>query len=626
MNFDNDNILDFNEFRNQKEFEENPEEIVNEFFDLDMEFGFKEDDLCPCGSGKKYKNCCANIIPEQPEEYYYMQLSNQLKKEEIFESPKKLQKTFELVQKAVQEHPVNPVFTEMAGNIAAELGERKQAIDYLMRSYRILQENLTLDNLLYITNVLADLGAFEQVEEIGENLKDNYSNHSFYLLLAEAKFILGKKEAGYKNLLKAYESSDNNIYVLNSVIKILVSNSYYNKALKLLKENYHRLQKIDPSKTEEEDVIILIENSLKDLFNIRFHGETMTDTYLKYLDKLINIFENIPMDRKINKKEINNIKKLLSNNESLPLFIVKLFYIFENYQWLSNNRDIIFKKANKREQNMINNLMINADFSAGNYENVLEYKDYLYNKKFIKSYDSETIFSVWGNYLLSLYHLQKDRKIIEFLKFIDKNIPDETLLIIHNLLSNIDDITAIKVLQYVKKVDNNWGFNILDSYEIVDIQLTRLFYNLQLIDNPLFCKEENRLAKKLLKEYEKYNSDNFIYHYAKWLLNKSEGKEYKLPLDDIVNKPIKKNLAVPLRYSVALKILGPDYVLNNSFLRKNIKQDYLEYLDTIAKIKKGEIKDLSQVFDQYPERSEELFATLQAILTEKEMDKLLSNY
>lgn len=626
MDFDNDNILDFNEFKDKKELEESSEMMLNELFDLNMELGFKEDDPCPCGSGKKYINCCANIIPEQPEDYYYMQLSNQLEKEDIFESPKELKKTFELVQKAAQEYPVNPIFNELAGTMAAELGDRKETIDYLMRSYRILQKNLTLDNLLYITNMLADIGAFEKVEEIGENLKDNFNNHSFYLLLAEAKFMLGKKEEGYENLLNAYESSDNNIYVLNTVIKILVGNNYYTKALKLLKENYHRLQEIDPAETEEEDVIILIENSIKDLFDIRFSGGTMTQTqtYLKYIDKLLQIFENIPMDRKITKEEVDNIKEILSDNETFPLFIVKLFYIFENYEWLSNNRDIIFKKASAREKNMINNLMLNADYSAGNYENVIEYKDYLYNKKFLNSYDSETIFSAWGNYLLSLYHLQKDREIINFLRFIDKNVPDETLLIIHNLLSNSDKIKAVKVLQYIKKLDNNWGFNILDTYSVIDIQLTHLFYDLQLLDNPVFLKEEKKLAKKLLKEYENYNSDNFIYHYARWLLNKSEGKDYPLQFKNIVNKPVKKNYAVPLRYSVALKVLGPDYVLNNSFIRKEIPQDYLEYLDKIAQIKKGEIKDLKQVFDQYPERSEELFITLEAILTEEEIDKLLS--
>ncbi len=626
MDFDNDNILDFNEFKESKEFKENPEKIVNELFDLNMEFGFKEDDPCPCGSGKKYINCCAMINPDQPEDFYYMQLSNQLEKEDIFESPKKLQKTFELVQKAAREHPVNPIFNELAGTMAAELGDKKEAIDYLMRSYRILKENLTLDNLLYIMNIIAELGDFEKVEEIGENLKGNFNSHSFYLLLAEAKFMLGKKEEGYESLLNAYESSDNNIYVLNSVIKILVGNDYYTKALKLLKENYHRLMDIDPTETEEEDIIILIENSIRDLFDIRFSGETrtQTQTYLKYIDKLLQIFENIPMDRKITKKEVENIKNILPDNESFPLFIVKLFYIFENYEWLSNNRDIIFKKASAREKNMINNLMINADFSAGNYENVMEYKDYLYNKNFIKSYDSDTIFSVWGNYLLSLYYLQKDREIINFLMFIDKNIPDETLLIIHNLLSNSGKIKEVKVLQYIKKLDSNWGFNILDTYEVVDIQLTHLFYDLELLANPVFLKEEKRLAKEILKEYEKYNSDNFIYHYARWLLNKSERKDYTLQFKDIVNKPVKKNYAVPLRYSVALMILGPDYVLNNSFIRKKVPEDYLEYLDTIAQIKKGEIKDLSQVFDQYPERSEDLFITLRAILTEKEMDKLLS--
>ena len=84
--------------------------------------------------------------------------------------------------------------------------------------------------------------------------------------------------------------------------------------------------------------------------------------------------------------------------------------------------------------------------------------------------------------------------------YIDKNVTDENLLIIHNLLADADKMTIIKVFQYIKKLDNNWGFNLLDTYSVIDIQLTHLFNDLQLIDNLNLCKEEKRLAKKLLKE------------------------------------------------------------------------------------------------------------------------------
>ena len=624
MNFE-DNIVDFNKFKNKKDVDENFEIMANNFFDFKQKYAIKDNDPCICGSGKKYINCCANTNPNQPEEYYYNKLSEHLENIEAFKSSKKLNKIFKIVQNAVEDYPGNSVFNELAGVLAAELGNIDQAKNYLMKSYEILKDNLTLENTLYLLDILAELGDYEKVEKIGDNLKNNFNNHSFYLLLAEAKFMLNKKTEGYNYTLKAYDSSDNNIYILNTVIKILVGNNFYSKALKLLKNNYTRLQKIDPMQTQEGSVIIIFENTIKSLFNITYEKEDSTEVYLKYLDKLLEIFENINIDKKIKKEEINNIENIIPNNDTFSLFMVKLFYNFENYQWLSKNSKILLKKASAQEKNMITDLLINAHFVSENYENILEYKDYLYSMKFIKSHDKETIISAWSNYLLSLYYLQKDKEIIDFIMYIDKKINDETLFIILELISDKDYIKTIKRLQYIKNLDNNWGFNILDSFEVIDIQLTYLFYDLQLIDNPEFNDEEKELAKKLFKEYENYNADTFIYHYGKWLVNKSENKDYEVLIDIILNKPIKKNFAIPLNYYATLKILGPKYVLKNYPLRKKIPKENLEYLDTIAKIKKGEIQDLDQVFDKYPEQTEDLFITLQAVLTKEEMDKLLSN-
>lgn len=625
MDFD-ENIIDFNKFKNKNDIEESTEMITNDFFDFSKEYTIKDNDPCICGSGKKYINCCANINPDQPEEYYYMKLSKHMDDVESFESPEKLKKVFKLVQNAAHDYPTNPVFSELAGTIAAELGDRKQAKNYLMKSYRILKDDLTLDNTLFLLNILAELGEYENLEKIGENLKNNFNNHSFYLLLTEAKFMLNKRKEGYNYALKAYKSSDSNIYVLNTIIKILVGNNYYTKALQLLKNNYSDLQELDLMKIDGESAVILVENTIKSLFNLSPAEENSTEVYLKYIDKLIKIFENIDIDQKIKKKEIKSIENIIPDNDTFPLFMVKLFYNFENYHWLSNNRKILLKKATTQEKIMITDLILNADFLTGNYENIIEHKDFLYSEKFIKNHDNETILSAFKNYLLSLYYLQKDREIIDFLNFIDNNFNDETLLIIHELISDEENIKVINILQYIKILDNNSGFDILDDFEIVDIQLTYLFYDLNLIDNPVFNEEERKLAKNLLKEYENYNTNTFIYHYSKWLLYKSDDKDYELPIDIILNKPVKKNFAIPLKYTATLKILGPEFVLEDFSSRKNIPQGTLEYLDTIAKIKKGEIKNLEKIFDEFPERAEELFTTLQAILTEEELDRLLSNH
>jgi len=624
LDFD-DNVIDFNNFKNEKDIYESIEKVADDFFDFTKEYIINDDDPCICGSGKKYINCCANNNPDQPEEYYYMKLNNYLQDEETFESLKKLKTTFEILKNAIQAYPTNPLFNELAGITAAELGNIKQAKNYLMRSYRILKNDLTLDNTLFLIDILAELGEFEKIEKIGKELEGNFDNHSFYLLLTEAKFMLGKRKEGYNYVLKAYKSSNNNINVLNTVIKILIGNNFYIKALKLLKDNYSRLQEIDPMEIGDESVINIFEDTINSLFKFSPNEKYPTEPYLKYLDTLLKIFDNIDYNEKIKKDKIKTIENIIPDNDTYPIFMLKLFYNFENYQWISNNSDILFKKATPQEKTLITDLIINAVFLSGNYEKVIEYKDYLYSKQFIQTSDSKDIVSAWKNYFLSLYYLQKDREIIDFIMFIDNNVNDETLLIIHELISNVDNVESVKILDYIKNLDTSWGFNILDIDEVIDIQLTYLVYDLYLLDNPIFSEEKRKLSERLLKDYEEYNEDTFIYHYTKWLLHKSKNKDYKLSIKVIINKPIKKNFAIPLKYYVALKILGPKYVLGDFSIRKKIPQEVLKYLDTIAKIKKGEIKDLEQVFDEFSKSTEEIFTTLDAILTEKEFDQLVSN-
>lgn len=621
MEFDElDNIIDFNEFKNKNSNPDNPKQYEDNNFVIGQAYNISKNDPCPCGSGQKFKNCCAEVKPTKSSDYYYDKIMNIFKEQEESKEVNKRKKAYKIAQKADQEYPVDPLFSEVAGTLAVELGEFREAKNYFMKNYRIMKDQFSLNSIIYLFEALAVLKEFEKIEEIGEKFLDKFDDHTFYLFLSEAKFMLDKKREGYQYGQQAYEKSDKDIFILNTLIKIYIANNLYVKALNLLKNNFTRFPKLEQElKHPEDNALNIFKYTVETLFDISTEESYSEDKYKEYLNRLIKIFKNIDPERKIKEDEIKNIKKIIPNKSTFSHFMVSLFYSFENYEWISNNSNILFEKATSEKKDVLTQLIMNAEFLSGNYEKVLEYKDYIYSSRFLQKNDNNT-FTALKNYFLSLYYLNEKAQIINFIEYLDGIFSQSTLYIIQDMISENDNMDIVNILEYLKRLD---GLDVFDEIEIIHEQIRNMVNELRLIDYTEFNKKEREFLYKLLEEFEKFNTNHFIYHYTKWLIKKSKEESYEVNIKSILNKPNLYPTSLALNYFAAVKILGPEYVLkDNNSIKNQIPEKRIDFFETIAKIKLGEIKDLRKVFSKFPDWTDYIMDILYALLTDEELNNL----
>jgi len=205
----------------------------------------KRNQVCPCGSGKKYKNCCARIEPKSPLEYYFAKIKDILNNYTDSFGNRNNHLLYETLIKANKDYPLNPVLTSMAGLIALQLNKPDEALEYLMKHLRLMQEKTSQETINMIVSILSIYSEDKEAEKI---LKDifNYVDYPIqYLVSADIKFRLKKDDIAHDILLEGYQKSNKEIDYLNSAINLLKEKRQYKTAFNLLVKDFYRFNLLD---------------------------------------------------------------------------------------------------------------------------------------------------------------------------------------------------------------------------------------------------------------------------------------------------------------------------------------------------------------------------------------------
>src|SRR6056297_1628870 len=192
---------------------------------------------CPCGSGKKYKKCCAKVTPNKPLSYYLDKLGPLF---DDFENTNNtdLKKYYKIIQQAERDYPVEPIVLQMAGLISYQLDHIKQSVQYLTKYYKIVKSDIEIEFLYYLIDGLNKLSKFKKSEKFLEEFIGKYDDFDLYLLMTEIKLALGKTKQGYKYGLTSYKKANNDVSVLNLILNLFLENNVYQRSIPLITKNY----------------------------------------------------------------------------------------------------------------------------------------------------------------------------------------------------------------------------------------------------------------------------------------------------------------------------------------------------------------------------------------------------
>ncbi len=606
----NDNVINFDEFLNN----ENKDNIK---LDPIKSYKIPRNETCPCGSGKKYKKCCAKVTPNKPLIFYLDKLSP------LFDNfgnynITDLKKYYKIIQQADKDYPVEPLFTQMAGVISYQLNYIEHSVQYLTKYYNIVKDDIEIDFLFYLVDGLNKLNKFEKSEEILEEFIDDYDNLDLFILMTEAKFALGKIEQGYKYGLASYNKTNNDLTILNLILNSFLENNIYEKSIPIIAKNYDKLIQ----SAENTEVIISFVESLIEMVFLREDPSALNNTQKKrYLNKIVDLLEITSNSEKLSHNDTNKLTDIISNEYDRAFLLTRLFYSLEEYEWIVNNEDFLMNITN--HQDILFDSLICANFKLENYRYIIDNLSDVYEYNFLHSSDPYATYEYTKYYIVSLYKIKDHNKIKKLLSFLNTNLQDNTLQHILLALDNKNYLDTLDLLEYLKTINED---NMINEEQLLEVIIALFDRNImKYIDKDNLDKKYKTKLIKYLDEYSSNNNSSFVYHFTNWLLNKAENNN-KVSLKKLINKKCNHLFSVELKYLVILKYLDPQIIINNPLDTEFLHEKELNFFKTIAKFIYGDIKDIHQLLAAYPQYHQRINSILNDILTDNEKETLYNNF
>ncbi len=613
MDFENlFNLENTDDLDNQELIEKESNKLTT---DQVKSYKIGRNDPCPCGSGKKYKKCCNLVTPRRSMDYYDQKLNEQIENINKHGKKKDIKNALKMALKADRDYPVEYAYSELAGIFSAELGNHKDAEQYLLKHYRIVKDDILDDAAIQLILSLIENNKYEKAEEISSNLIQNRNNSYLYILNGEINLNLDKKEKGYQTLIEAYKLTDKNLFYLDYIINTLLKNKFTYRSLRLLDDNYNRFKQTEES--TKKNARELVELSLDNIYRLYYKNIT-TREYKKYLNKTLQVLEALDFDKKLTEEYIKKIEDIISKQYDVPLFLTRLFNNFWRYEYAIKNDKILYSYSSNKKEIAI--LLANFCYNNQNYKKAAHYYKIVLDKNYIKTKNLDNIRKYIKNYIFTLKNIDNTDEMKKLYKLLDDSLKEDPVKTIKSILLDLNSIQQAEIIEYMK---NNLDLDLQEKIRFLDNQLANLVFNLKLTEEPIFDDESLDWIERLLTEYKEYDTGNFIYQYVKWLLAKRDNIEYDKNIEDIIRLNGNSFLSNQLKYFVTIKLVDPDIILNNKFDEDILKEENNKTAKDLAKIKKGDYSSIKEMLETDYDVFYALFGIISQLLDEDEILKLL---
>ena len=606
----NDNLIDFNEFVKS----DNEDDVK---IDPIKSYKIPRNEPCPCGSGKKYKKCCAKVTPNKPLSYYLDKLGPLF---DDFENTNNtdLKKYYKIIQQAERDYPVEPIVLQMAGLISYQLDHIKQSVQYLTKYYKIVKSDIEIEFLYYLIDGLNKLSKFKKSEKFLEEFIGKYDDFDLYLLMTEIKLALGKTKQGYKYGLTSYKKANNDVSVLNLILNLFLENNVYQRSIPLITKNYDKLLK---SNKETEAIFSFVDSLIEIVFLTEDPNTINNSQKKKYLNKIVDIIKITSPFENSNHKVTNKLRAIISDDYDLAFLLNRLYYFLEKYEWVVNNEDFLMNITEHKD--ILFDSLIDANFQLENYKYIVDNLSDVYEFNFLHSSDPFIVYEYTKYYLVSLHKSKDHKKIKKLLSFLNTNLQDNTLDYILLALDNKNYLDTLDLLKYLKTVNKN---NLINEERLLELIIALFDRNImKFMDKNILAEKEKSTLRKYLDEYSSYNNSSFVYHFTNWLLNKTESNN-QMSLTKLINEECNHLFSEELKYLVILKYLDPKIIINNSLDTEFLHEKDLNFYKSIAKFINGDIKNLQQLLTIYPQYYQRINSILNDILTDSEKETLYKNF
>jgi len=546
-------------------------------------YSIGRNDSCPCGSGKKFKKCCARNSPDKSIEEYFDAVKNAESEDEVIN----------LLKEAVKNYPLEHRFLLPLIVYSLQNNDYQEAGRYLKHAWQLMGTDLDEAFISPLVNIMLDQEEIEEAEAlVRKALAEKGESIPLLIALAEV-YKKGENFQRVNDIIdRAMQIDSENLQLIVFRLETLMDLDDVVSALSLFEKYYEQLKEYKHMR-----VISFLDDFIKERFNFAENKKLKKKEALSQAAEIFNVFQqldNLKMSsaQSEGRELLNEIKNLPPKNSQIALDILARYLAAELYSDFADFAEELESEHLKNPDFL--RLLFLADYKQGNLK---EAEEKIKTAFTIEKSRKDGHFHNWqvaADYLRYLVDHGEDQDLANFVgDFAELLGEDDNLLA--SLMMLIENEEA---RNYQKSLLNELleliELGLIDQLQKKDIYNNKLFISLAALDGEETIYDKGRdittqELREVIDEVETSEIDTPALSYAKLRLLKYQselGSEQEEDLLEQVKEAVVESYFDTVAYyETMLRFADPAPILTEIPHGKYLDDEYLDFYRLIAALK-----------------------------------------
>jgi hypothetical protein len=590
-------------------------------------YSIGRNELCPCGSGKKFKKCCARNNPDKSVDEYFEKIKEAETEETVLY----------LLKEAAKNYPLEHRFLLPLIVYTLQSNNYQEAGKYLRHAWQLMGTKLDEAFISPLVNIMLDQEEIDEAEKLVRQALEE-KGESIPLLIALAEVY--KKGENFQRvndiIARAMEIDAENLQLIVFRLETLMDLDDVVSALSLFEKYYDQLKDYKHMR-----VISFLDDFIKERFNFAENKKFKTKEALSQAAEIFHVFQQLD-NLKMSSAEsegrelLAEIKDLPPKNSQIALDILARYLAAELYADFADFAEELEAEHLKNPDYL--RLLFLADSQQGKLK---EAEAKIKTAFTIEKSRKDGHFHNWqvaSDYLRFLVEHGADQELADFVADFDGLLGEED-----NLLASLMMLIENEESRNYQKLLLNRLLELIDSGLIQQIQKkdiynNRLFISLAALDGDETIYDQGREMttqelKEVITEVEAAEIDTPALSYAKLRLFKYQSELEQAQKEELVNKvenaDVESYFDTVAYYETILKFADPAPILTEIPHGKYLDDEYLDFYRLIAALKLNYYEMGTELFHRQLMRESKrnkVMSYLVRLLRYFKQDKLIEHF
>lgn len=551
--------------------------------DIVRSYSIGRNESCPCGSGKKFKKCCARNNPDKSIEDYFDAVKNAESEEKIIE----------LLKESVKNYPLEHRFLLPLIVYTLQNNQYQEAGRYLKHAWQLMGTDLDEAFISPLVNIMLDQEEIEEAEALVRKALEA-KGESIPLLIALAEvYKKGENFQRVNDIIdRAMQIDSENLQLIVFRLETLMDLDDVVSALSLFEKYYDQLKEYKHMR-----VISFLDDFIKERFNLTANKKLKKKEALSQAAEIFNVFQQLD-NLKISSAEsegrelLNEIKDLAPKNSQIALDILARYLAAELYSDFADFAEELESEHLKNPDYL--RLLFLADYKQGNLS---EAEEKIKTAFTIEKSRKDGHFHNWqvaADYLRFLVDQGDNQDLAKFVNDFAELLSEDDNLLASLMMLIEDEETKNYHKSLLNKLLKLIDLGLIDLIQKKDIYNNKLFISLAALDGEETIYDKGRdittqELREVINEVEASDISTPALSYAQLRLLKYqselESEQKDNLLQQVKDAAVESYFDTVAYYETILRFSDPAPILTEIPYGKYLDDEYLDFYRLVAALK-----------------------------------------